>query len=353
MYLEDKMLRFSVKNQIITRTNEFRVVARSRNYLYAQFDFATNEWQGVKTALFYHAKLDKPKPAILDDNNVCQVPWEWLDLDETTFGTVSIFCGDLVTANVALVEILKSGYAEGGEIKPPTPDVYAQLTALIQQQIDSLNSAELDYVEQELALLLNGEVKTSVKLKEVELRNDGVAIQWKYKSDAEWQNLVLLSDLKGAKGDSGATFTPSVNDGVLTWTNDKELPNPEPLDIKTLQEDTGWIDILGTSLAADKMAPPGWGTPVQYRKVGNEVTVQGTVGFTGGGAGLIFTMPEGYRPSKDITFLTDAGYTSVTMYYIEQNGEVVVYYTRDFSNPTLNITSPIDYMTINMKYFVD
>lgn len=31
----------------------------------------------------------------------------------------------------------------------------------------------------------------------------------------------------------GATFTPSVSaEGVLSWTNDKELENPEPVDIK-------------------------------------------------------------------------------------------------------------------------
>lgn len=34
-------------------------------------------------------------------------------------------------------------------------------------------------------------------------------------------------------GDDGATFTPSVSeDGVLSWTNDKELENPEPVNIK-------------------------------------------------------------------------------------------------------------------------
>lgn len=35
------------------------------------------------------------------------------------------------------------------------------------------------------------------------------------------------------KGDDGATFIPSVSsDGVISWTNDKELPNPVPVNIK-------------------------------------------------------------------------------------------------------------------------
>lgn len=44
----------------------------------------------------------------------------------------------------------------------------------------------------------------------------------------------------GAKGDDGATFIPSVsNDGVISWTNDKELPNPEPVNIKGVKGDKG------------------------------------------------------------------------------------------------------------------
>lgn len=38
---------------------------------------------------------------------------------------------------------------------------------------------------------------------------------------------------QGPKGDTGATFTPSVSEeGVLSWTNNGELPNPEPVNIK-------------------------------------------------------------------------------------------------------------------------
>lgn len=34
-------------------------------------------------------------------------------------------------------------------------------------------------------------------------------------------------------GQNGATFTPAVSaDGIISWTNDRELPNPEPVNIK-------------------------------------------------------------------------------------------------------------------------
>lgn len=37
----------------------------------------------------------------------------------------------------------------------------------------------------------------------------------------------------GINGENGATYTPSISeDGILSWTNDKNLPNPEPVNIK-------------------------------------------------------------------------------------------------------------------------
>ena len=46
--------------------------------------------------------------------------------------------------------------------------------------------------------------------------------------------------LQGAKGDSGATFTPSVSSsGDLSWTNDKGLTNPKAVNIKGEKGDTG------------------------------------------------------------------------------------------------------------------
>lgn len=46
-------------------------------------------------------------------------------------------------------------------------------------------------------------------------------------------NFKLKAGKNGADGENGATFTPNVNiDGELTWTNDKNLPNPQPVNIK-------------------------------------------------------------------------------------------------------------------------
>ena len=49
-----------------------------------------------------------------------------------------------------------------------------------------------------------------------------------------------LVNSAGTPGEDGATFTPSVDDsGNLSWTNDKGLVNPEPVNIKGPKGDTG------------------------------------------------------------------------------------------------------------------
>lgn len=43
-------------------------------------------------------------------------------------------------------------------------------------------------------------------------------------------------------GQNGATFIPSVSsDGIISWTNDRDLPNPEPVNIKGEKGDSGTI----------------------------------------------------------------------------------------------------------------
>ena len=54
----------------------------------------------------------------------------------------------------------------------------------------------------------------------------------------------------GKNGEDGATFIPSVStDGVISWTNDKELPNPAPVNIKG---DPGKDGEDGTSFTTDE-----------------------------------------------------------------------------------------------------
>jgi hypothetical protein len=54
-------------------------------------------------------------------------------------------------------------------------------------------------------------------------------------------------------GQNGATFVPSVSaDGTLSWENDRELPNPEPVNIMGPKGDAGAPGPAYTLTATDK-----------------------------------------------------------------------------------------------------
>lgn len=120
---------FVVKGQMITRTDNLLPVAKCRNLYRAKFDFKNANWDGIKTALFKMG--NKPKAVILDENDECDVPWEFFDTEETAYGTVSVFCGDLVTANKESVLVMQSGYEQSEASEPPTPDIYNQILEVV------------------------------------------------------------------------------------------------------------------------------------------------------------------------------------------------------------------------------
>lgn len=131
------MIQFTINHQTIERTDSFQVVGDSYHYLLAKFCFASPEWTGIKTAIFRRG--DDAYEMILDDD-ACYVPWEVLHGEGVFY--VSVFCGDLVTANMARVNVYQSGYGSDLEsAHEPTAGVYAQiLDALdeVQQTLDTV-----------------------------------------------------------------------------------------------------------------------------------------------------------------------------------------------------------------------
>ena len=134
-------LKFKVHNQKITRIDVFKPVAKSKNYLYAEFIPATEEWVGKSiTALF--TKDDKSYIMLLDTNNTCLIPWEVLAEPGKVY--VSCFCDDLITVNKSLVTVGETGYTEEIEEQTePTPYIYNQITTSLynlQHIIDELQA---------------------------------------------------------------------------------------------------------------------------------------------------------------------------------------------------------------------
>jgi len=120
-------LGFNVQNQVISRFDSAYVVADSRNFLTAKFVFSTPEWSGkTKTAVFKQG--DEIVKVILDGTDTCTIPWEVIRYPGFS---VSVFAGDLITANIAQVTVTASGYTAASGTPPPTPDVYRQLISLI------------------------------------------------------------------------------------------------------------------------------------------------------------------------------------------------------------------------------
>lgn len=119
------MLEFAVNHQYIRRIDSTNVVADSQNYLYAHFTFETDEWTGIKTAIFQGD--GKPYEMLIDENGVCLVPHEAIE-NGNFHMTVSVFCGTLVTANTARVFVERSGYSSELESSTdPTPSIYEQI----------------------------------------------------------------------------------------------------------------------------------------------------------------------------------------------------------------------------------
>ncbi len=129
-------INFILNRQRISRTDHNHVVADSRNYLRAHFELLSDDWRAPITAIFGDYKV------ILDENCECLVPWEALRNPGNV--PVSAFCGDLHTAGAARLMVHPSGYTDAEATEPPTPDVYAQLTAIAQTAVETADSVRND-----------------------------------------------------------------------------------------------------------------------------------------------------------------------------------------------------------------
>lgn len=136
------ILKFVVNNQIIERTDTFVPVRSSKNYLYAEFDFQTDDWNSKSKTVLFRSGDNDPVPVLLGETNTCLVPAEVLT--GTTF-SASIIAGNLITANMVVVKLYESGYRTG-DIPEPSETLYEQLMTAFddtkQTVIDSAKTAE-------------------------------------------------------------------------------------------------------------------------------------------------------------------------------------------------------------------
>lgn len=86
-----------------------------------------------------------------------------------------------------------------------------------------------------------------------------------------------VTDLEENPGEPGATFTPHVDSaGNLSWTNDKELENPETVNIKGTQGDAGYTPVKGVDYFDGQDGTDG--TPCTHSWNGTTLTVTSASG---------------------------------------------------------------------------
>lgn len=179
--MDNLILKFKVKHQNISRLDLLKLVSGSRNYVKAQFSF-TDDWNGTtKTARF--TCNETTYDMLLDDEDSCLIPWEVIN--ESGFFEVSVFGGDLITVDTSRVYVIESGYTEGGYPVPPTPSIYEQVIAKLE------------------------EVEAKVSPEAVKAEVDSYLATIDFVTEDDVENIVSnyvaahKAELKGDKGDKG------------------------------------------------------------------------------------------------------------------------------------------------------
>lgn len=132
-------LQFQVTRQNIKRTDGCSAVADSVNYLTAEFNFESSDWDNTtKTATFRSGV--SVYTVILDASGKCVVPWELIRAGKLK---VSVY-GDganeyRITADTVDIPIYASGFSEGEESQHPTPSQYEQLTGALSEKLEEGN----------------------------------------------------------------------------------------------------------------------------------------------------------------------------------------------------------------------
>lgn len=197
-------LNFQVNGQIISYNDgDVTPVANSLNYIKAVFHF-NEEWDGlIKTSIWKKGETTYSALIGLDDT-IENVNWltegEW---------EVSVWGGDLITVNTALVLVQPSGFDSGSIPPDPTESIYQQLIALAEETLAIAEGVRADADAGEFTpdIDIDVSVDDTVGTPSVEVTKTGTALEPHYD--------IAFSGLKGATGTFDSA-TASVDNQVGT-----------------------------------------------------------------------------------------------------------------------------------------
>jgi YD repeat-containing protein len=150
------ILHVTVANKVATyNRRDGEIVCGNKDYT-IQFTF-DEEWagQGVKTARFISAQGYED---VVFEGNEVAVP-----VIINSFSVqVGVFAGDLQTTTPATIPCRKSILCQGGAPADPTPDVYAQIMALLNQGVTRIDMSAFATEGRIVEELADGTTRTTV-----------------------------------------------------------------------------------------------------------------------------------------------------------------------------------------------
>ena len=303
-------LKFKVNKQHISRTDAEKAVADSRNYLRCAFSFS-EDWDGtVKTAVF--KKGSTVYHAVISDDKIAASVMPQLDAGKWE---VSVFGGNRITADVAILNVFRSGYDTENAPAPPAQSVYDSLVALCGEAKATADAVAADAA----AGKFNG---TGTAGKDGKDGTDGengksayaIAVENGFEGDeAAW-----LASLKGADGKDGVDGTDgAAGKSAYATAVENGFEGDEAAWLASLKGADGKDGVDGTDGAAGKSA---YATAVENGFEGNEAawlaSLKGADGKDGAAGSAGSAGADGYSPTVSLS----RGENFVTVSITDKNG---------------------------------
>ena len=138
------MLEFNIRNQEISRIDNFSPAEKSVEYLIAKFNFKTEDWsEATKRAIFRNVKSKVEKDTMLEDD-FCIVPWEVLvgssDIEVSVHGVIGT---EEITTNVVVFNLSRT-LQGGSATQEPSPTVYEQMAEMVKETKEIAQSVRTD-----------------------------------------------------------------------------------------------------------------------------------------------------------------------------------------------------------------
>ena len=303
-------LKFKVNKQHISRTDAEKAVADSRNYLRCAFSFS-EDWDGtVKTAVF--KKGSTVYHAVISDDKIAASVMPQLDAGKWE---VSVFGGNRITADVAILNVFRSGYDTENAPAPPAQSVYDSLVALCGEAKATADAVAADAA----AGKFNG---TGTAGKDGKDGTDGengksayaIAVENGFEGDeAAW-----LASLKGADGKDGVDGTDgAAGKSAYATAVENGFEGNEAAWLASLKGADGKDGVDGTDGATGKSA---YATAVENGFEGNEAawlaSLKGADGKDGAAGSAGSAGADGYSPTVSLS----RGENFVTVSITDKNG---------------------------------